>query len=589
MILSDLKELVLERDHIAGERMQDKWQTVAYETGNFCGNMLVATEMCFPKPVTLRLNKKGWYKIYLGFIHYAGSACTHTGVRLSGDAAPSVLVPDPFNKQTVYGYNYWASYSWIEEGFWKCADLTGQDLILEKPDCIVAGTSQLCLIRLEEMGDEEVRAMLKQPARTKNLMYHCDTDYLFWYYNYKSPKEYVNVIERLEGGNSEIVIQETYFEDFEPIGTENCEAKLVRKHYQANYRKYLAWHEEIGRLLAERAHRAGMKIYAGTRMEMGNFLPPLDTAILAKKFVVQHPEFAVYTRDGRRTDILSYAYPQVRDWEIDRLLKSVERGYDGVSLFFIRGVFVGFERPVRELFFRKYGDAEDPACLPLDDPRLNECQCAFLTEFVRALRERLDAYARKNKRAHIDINVVVCYDVESSMQIGCDVETWLKHNYVDSVSQGLMKSYEDLEGCFTDGAMRRIDMDKYKEQLQKRAIFKREYHDRADTVLAGSASLLECVSRYGKDYYGALPWESKSAAYHAEMAQKQYALGVKKLISWNASHIAENLPKCNVIKNLGDINRVLQTDPEQLAQKTQYRVLSIGGKDISTYNPSWLG
>ena len=125
--------------------------------------------------------------------------------------------------------------------------------------------------------------------------------------------------------------------------------------------------------------------------------------------------------------------------------------------------------------------------------------------------------------------------------------------------------------------------------MKQRAIFRREYHDRADIVLSGSKTLLDCARRYNKDYYGALPWESKSAVYFAELAQKQYAMGVKKLISWNASHIAENLPKCNMVKKLGDRRHVMNVSPEELAQKTLYRVLSIGGKDISTYNPSWLG
>ena len=414
MILSDLKKLVVEKELVSEDRTYENWQTVSYETGDFCGNMLVASEMCFPKPVTLRLNMKGWYKIYLGFIHYCGSASAHTGVRLSGDAAPSVLVPDPFNKQTVDGYNYWAPYSWIEEGFWKCADLTGQNLILEKPDCIVTGTSQLCFIRLEPMSEEEIRACLVYPFEQKNLMFHFDTDYLFWYYNYRSPQEYVNAIERFEGGNGEIIIQETYFEDFEPIGLTNIEAKLIRKNYQANYLKYLSWHDEIAKCLVSRAHRAGMKLYAGTRMEMGNFLPPLDTAILSKKFVAEHPEYSVYTRDGRRTDILSFAYPEVREWEISRLLKSIERGYDGVSLFFIRGVFVGFEKPVCDLFRQKYGTVENPCTLRWEDERLSECRCYFITVFLQELRNRLNEYELKNNRPRIEINAVVCYDVDSS-------------------------------------------------------------------------------------------------------------------------------------------------------------------------------
>lgn len=587
MLLTDVSSLVKEKDRLSNKRSADKWHVVPYETSSFSGNLLVASELSFPQKVTLNLGVKGWHKIYLGFINYAGTNGMHTLLRLTSDDAPSILMPDMFNKQVVDGYNYWASYQWMEEGFWKCADLTGQDLILEKPfnedTC-----STLCFIRVEEMSDYEVSEYLSYNA-PKNMMYHFDTDWLFWYNDYKTIDEYANVVERFSHGTGEIIVQETYFEDFEPISNESLEAKAVRKNYQKRYRKYLENSDAITRVIVDKAHSLGMSIYAGTRMEMGNFLSPLDCELLSKKFVVDHPEYSLYTRDGRKTAVLSYAYKEVREWEINRLLKSVERGYDGVSLFFIRGVFVGFEKPVKDRFLDLYGDSPSITELPISDDRVSNVMCEFITQFIRELRAKLDEFSAKSGRNKIKINVIVCYDVQTSKFIGCDIETWLKEGLVDSISQGLMATYEDLDECYSDTNPDLIDLDKYKSVLGKRAIIKRYHHDKAETVIGGAKTLIDLTEKYGVNFYASLPWQGKSSNYFVELAQKQYSQGAKKLISWNANHVAENLAKVNLVKSLGDKDVVMKLSLDDIAYRKLYRVMSLDDKDISTFNPSWLG
>ena len=587
MLLSDISALVVEKNRISTERTKNKWHEVPYQTDKFDGKLLVAAELSFPKKVTLKLNLKGWHKIYLGFLNYAGGNGLHTLFRLTDDTAPAILMPDMFNKQVVDGYNYWATYQWMEEGFWKCADLTGQDIILEKPKnqdtC-----SCLAFIRVEEMTEKEVEEYNSFKA-PKNMMYHFDTDWLFWYNDYKSIKEYTNCVDRFSHGTGEIIVQETYFEDFEPIANYSLEAKHVRKDYQRRYHKYLKNSDAITKTVIGRAHELGMDIYAGTRMEMGNFLSPLDCKLLNKKFVIDHPEYAIYTRDGRRTSILSYAYKQVRDWEINRLLKSVERGYDGVSLFFIRGVVVGFEKPVADRFESKYGKDIKITELPISDLRVNGVMCSFITEFIQELRSKLDDYSAKTGRKKIKINAIVCYDTESSRFIGCDVETWLKQGLVDSISQGLMATYEDLDGCYSEENLELIDIEKYKQTLNKRAIIKRYHHDKEDTVIGGAKTLLELTKKYGVDFYASLPWQGKDPDYFVKLAQKQYEQGATKLISWNASHVAENLARVNLLKSLGDKDFALKLPLENMYYRKLYRVMSLDNTDISTYNPSWLG
>ena len=587
MLFSDIYALAAEKNRISDKRTKTKWHAVPYQTDGFSGRLLVAAELSFPKRVTLKLNLKGWHRIYLGFLNYAGTNGMHTVFRLSNDTAPSIVMPDMFNKQVVDGYNYWASYQWMEEGFWKCADLTGQDVILEKP-ANEDTCSCLAFIRVEEMTRAETDEYLSFSA-PKNMMFHFDTDWLFWYNDYKSVSEYTNVIDRFSHGTGEIVVQETYFQDFEPLAKRSLEAKHVRKNYQKRYLKYLKNCDAITEAMVKRAHETGMSIYAGTRMEMGNFLSPLDCKLLAKKFVTEHPEYALYTRDGRKTAMLSYAYKEVRAWEINRLLKSVERGFDGVSLFFIRGVFVGFEKPVAERFKELYGDKTSITELPISDARVNGTMCGFITEFIQELRAELDDFSKRSGRERIKINAIVCYDTESSKFIGCDVEAWLKKGLVDSISQGLMATYEDLDGCYSKENNGLIDLEQYKQVLKERAIVKRYYHDKAETVISGAKTLLLLAEKYGVDFYASLPWQGKDPEYFVDIAQRQYAQGAKKLIVWNANHVAENLAKVNLVKSLGDKVTVLNLPLNNTYYRKLYRVMSLDNTDISTYNPSWLG
>ena len=86
-----------------------------------------------------------------------------------------------------------------------------------------------------------------------------------------------------------------------------------------------------------------------------------------------------------------------------------------------------------------------------------------------------------------------------------------------------------------------------------------------------------------------LPWQGKDPEYFVEIAQRQYAQGVKKLIVWNANHVAENLAKVNLVKSLGDKETVFNLPLNNMYYRKLYRVMSLDNTDISTYNPSWLG
>ena len=74
ILLTNLDELVVEQENLSTTTVRDKWRVMEYETGDFKGKMLYAIEDATVQPLTLKLCVKGTYKVYFGFIPFAGTA-----------------------------------------------------------------------------------------------------------------------------------------------------------------------------------------------------------------------------------------------------------------------------------------------------------------------------------------------------------------------------------------------------------------------------------------------------------------------------------------------------------------------------------
>ena len=153
IILSNLDQLTSAR-LVEGKNSKTKWRKVKYEAGDIKGVMLTAGEQCFPNPVSLKLNVKGWYKIYLCIGRI--SAENSLQVSLSGEDGITDIMP--FNLDCYKGVWRWALYERAEELFFKCADLTDKDLIIHKPKKFMRTplSANLFYIRLVEMSEKEV-------------------------------------------------------------------------------------------------------------------------------------------------------------------------------------------------------------------------------------------------------------------------------------------------------------------------------------------------------------------------------------------------------------------------------------------------
>lgn len=581
ILLSKLDEYVVNRDALSDRQISDKWQVVPYETDSVSGNMLLAGECAQPPEIELKLGVKGFYRISLCMTDLCNGGASGAELSLSGERKRTYVRTS--HLECVNGNWRWAGYEYAEEDDFIVADLTGKSLFINKPDNGRISSCAVLFIRLTPVESDELAELSRQTLPA--IMYHYDEDY----YNecdYAAPSEYAGRVELLRYGNGCALINETFYDDAE-ITDRNTEVSYIRfrSGIDRTAQKYLRNKTAIKKVVVDAAHSMGLIALAGNRMELGDFVLPYAEQSYNSGEVKRYPEFRCRTRDGRYIAALSYAYPEVRRIAVEKMLRFAE-GFDGVSLFFHRGVHVAFEEPVKAAVREKYG--VDASLLPFSDKRLSGVLCGFMTEFMRELKAALVEKAARENRPDYKITVVVFYDAESSEQFSLDVKTWVEEGLTDGVAQGLMKHYEDLEGCMSDDDPSLISLGKYVRKRASAPVLKRYYGDDAETVVKGFGSLKRAVEGSKAEVYAALAWEGRTPEYQTALAEKLYAAGAEKFICWNANHIATKLPTLKAIKLVGNKEKLLAEGKTAEFRKV-YRILSVGGYDISDFNPNWRG
>lgn len=557
---------------------EGKWQGMYYESEGKAGIALVAGECIDPPAIELDLEAKGWHRIYIALGGLGGKSAV--GVSISGEDGKTVIAPT--NIEYYNNVWNWGGYNFGEESFFKATDLTGKKLIFEKPASLdVGGVSVVLYVRIEEMSDSEVAEYLKSGSE-KRILYHFDQDYTSEM-DYKTAEDYLGRMKMLEHGNGEIIDHECFLEMYS--GTYNTDKTPWKNHGKSQQRlsKFIDRQVELKRLFSETANKMNMKIYGGYRIEMGDFTVPYNPSYANDGAWETYSEFCCMTRDGKPINVLSYAYPEVRKMMVDNILKTLPDEWDGVSLYFHRGLFVSFEKPVLDEVKKRF--CVDARRLPRKDERLQEVQCGYITEFIRELTVALKEKADKVGHERYKINIVTLYSAAISKEFGCDVETLLKEKLIDSVSQGIMGHYETIDDCIAEDGL--IDLNKYSAKKKCGYTIIRNFADDVDIIVDGAKEFLDIQKKYGGEFYAALGWENRSYSYQCELSKKLYEIGVEKFISWNANHQAKFCARIQGIKTCGDKQRILDGS-YKISQRT-FRLTNINGSDISEFDPNWRG
>ena len=567
-LFTNLQDIAVNKDVISHTTEAGKWRSIEYRTKLGSGQLLVASVNVQPEPVTFRLNLKGWYKIYVCLFDMMSE--NYCFVKLSDDE-----VYTPVAQVRRGNPRDWQYTEYMQEFYWKCADLTNQDFILAKPDYLLPSCSGLSWIRCEEMAEEEIALYIaSQHKENKCVQMHFDPD-SFFSDRSNDKKEHFANLHMLKNTNMDFCTLEysmlydhEHEENYIPLRQGEQYLNTGNYTYEEMFKKYLSF-----------AHENNFKLYAAHRMSMANFYAPFTIPEFRNVFIKNNRKYYCRNRDGSTLNVCSYAYEEVQQYVIEHMLNMIKLGFDGISMIMHRGIHIAFDQPVLDRFYELYPEI-DPHLLPITDERLHGVWCEFMTAFMAKVRKALD----DNFDRHIPVNVITDYGLDTAKHLGLDVETWAKNGLIDCLSQADMETYEDLTDCMSTENPSLIDLDKYKTRLEDYQIIKRKYGTNVEKVCAHIPEYLNIEEKYGTKVYHVLPWMSTiSPERYMDAVEQLTKCGAKRFLAWNTNHICMNWPEFHMITTLGNPKGL------NVTQRQFYRVLSLDHSDISQYNPNWRG
>jgi hypothetical protein len=326
---------------------------------------------------------------------------------------------------------------------------------------------------------------------------------------------------------------------------------------------------------------------------------PYDQYYFDNSFIIAHPEFRTVDRNGEGVYALSYAYDEVQEYFIDKMLSGAESGCEAITLIANRAVpFVLFEKPVAKRFFEMYG--EYPYELPLDEPRLNALHCEIMLEFMRKLRRELDERFGKNK---VEIHMRANFSPFDMKVIGLDVEQMLREGLISKLISYPNRHYERLADfdVWKDGEDYRIDLDKYTKVVHENIFYchpdggdfippYKNYRGETCGPESSRARVEEWVAlgkKYGAEVYiDIMPRVIQNSDFKRRVLE-YYEWGVDGVALWDAMERQETSVSWDFVRRLGHKEELVNIDP---ARNHRYlKIYKIAGMEINRYSPGFGG
>lgn len=583
-LFTNLAELAVEKDRIGKEITDTAWQAVEYETEKYNGVMLVAPQGSSPGDITIPLGLTGWYKIYLGLITIKDPMYTH--VKLDSDLAYSGIKPKAEK-------HLWVPYEMAHEVYWKSAKLSGDSFHMRHPNSFNNEMSAVMWIRCVEMTQEEIEELTNRKNNKPEfgIHAHVDTDF-FSHDGITSPDEALAILQWLENTDVTMCSQEVALDFSGFADAEHTEKyrglAIADYHRNKDFYNFQKIRNEAYATMTDYCRKIGIRLHAAMRMQMGGFDYPITYPIFRIKFAEEHPQFHIKTREGRTVGIMSYAYPEVQNFAINRILDAYKVGFDGVTLMWNRGTSLGFEKPVLKRISEKY-DGLDGRLLPVSDKRLQAVWCEIMNEFMRKLRAALDEASKALGKPRCNINSMGLYTFEHNKQVGLDLEQWAKEGLVDGFTVSMYAHNEEVDDCMMDDGSGLIDMTKYCEKIKKEYIIKRLFVMDTDLMCEAIHEHEKLADEYGLESYYSLNWEFQHPSVYAEEAEKFYSCGAKGIHTWDTNGRTHYPPEWHVTSGLGHRENCKTAAEKYESMRNIYRVLRLGTNDISYVCCNWRG
>jgi len=428
--LSDMSRCVPVSSLSLGRR-KHHWQLIEYEAEGISGKMISAGPETAAPDVTYPLHLRGWHALRVGIwgMSLAAGVENVIEVRLTDDPCFTTFTRE---KPSLFT---------LEEGLWRQADLSGQDLVIRHHKSGFPTTASLAYVRLTPLTDDEVRQIqedrqskgskrliaandgdsdlyMKRPTTKEELVARIEpyrnTDFkkIFWEIGYGSTTLYRGTHGKMLGEG---------IEDFPRIGD---------RYTAESLRILTAGGIDPLRTVIDYAHSMGLEFHVSQRIEQFATPPPWEE-LYSTDFYHEHPELRLVDKDRTEVVGLSYAYPEVRDFFVSALKEAASCGADGVAVIYARAPpLILYEKPLIEGFKVEHGI--DPRSLDEKDDRWLTYRATFVTQFMREMRQAMDAVGeRLGKR--LETSAITLASRKINLSYGMDVEAWVKEGLIDNL------------------------------------------------------------------------------------------------------------------------------------------------------------
>jgi len=600
VIYNDLAKSFEPVDNISDKYYLDKWCAIPYETDTYSGTMLVSHAKGCPEDIKLCPNLEGWYKIFI-CISANFQAPSVLNIKLSSDVA--------FSEICLSRKRDWREWDKqiVEESMWKCANMTGEELTITKKKQALSTHSALVWVKFVPMSDEEIDLynVMYAKKEDKRLYAADDMNHILVSKKLEGIEDWMQVVEPYKNSD----IEWLSLEEVRPYSEGECSTGDINlfsffndgaKNVQKQLSKYYT--DEMLCYLIDAGHKQGLKMSMAMRMGIWGMDYPFDQYFYDNKFRKENSQFCCVDRNGDAMEQLSYAFPEVQDYIISNFARMAKTGCDAVTLIFHRGIpYFLFEAPVVERFYKRYG--EIPYELPLDEPRLNQIHCEFMTEFMRKLRKELN---EKFGIGKIEIHVRVMFSLYDSQYVGLDVVKWAKEGLINTIISYPQRVYEKLEGdVWKEDDYNRIDISKYTEYVRSAKIdpiehipdfissYKvkdsRGHLQGPDNLKERVAEFMTLEKQYGvKIYFDIMPRNMETIEFQKNVLEL-YNAGAERVALWDTYGRVARSAMWSMVRRLGHKEELANYSSGEGEFYNYYRLLKVAGKDVSRYKVTWGG
>lgn len=445
IILSDMTKVTPGSALTYDIRRKRQWKVLDYETKDgLKGNSISCTPDTGAPAVTLPLNAKGWYAVYVGLGgmgRFAFGQESDARLKLTNDV-------------TYQHRRYSGARDDIDEVYFKTADLTGQNLEIAQMrmkanmdvsrPVVSPRHTVIMYVKLVPLTEKEVEWVKADRANKANKNLIATLDAFSWIHqNYPTTKE--EFLEDFEhyrdsdfGTLSWQIIGGGLVNYKSKLGTivgalSDDPARTGDGYVTQSIKKFIEQGTDHTKMAVEAARSMNKRIFIGFRAQSWQ-TPPAFEDYFSSQFYRDHPQYRAIDKDGTPAMRMSYAVPQVREHIYGIIREVLEYKPDGIEIIYFRGLpLMLWEDAFSNRFKEKYGaDAKQVA---ENDPRLYELRGEIMTEFMREVRKVLDEVQKKQgKKERYELMASVVHTENDNKKYGLDVERWVKEGLIDKIS-----------------------------------------------------------------------------------------------------------------------------------------------------------